>query len=63
LSITVRMYIYDDLELDAIATTSQAPKQNAFEVMMGKSYDEKRCSYLIKQAFNIRAELSDRQKK
>jgi hypothetical protein len=32
----------DDLELDdAVETASQAPKPNAFEVMMGKAYKEK----------------------
>jgi hypothetical protein len=53
------------LELDdAVATASQAPKQNAFEVIMSKAYEGNDVtSCLIKQAFDIRPELSDNPKK
>jgi hypothetical protein len=48
---------------DAVPTTSQAPKQNAFEVMMGKALEGNDVvSHLINQAFDIGPGLSDKQK-
>jgi hypothetical protein len=53
----------DDLELDnTVATVSQASKPNAFEVMMGKAYEEN-VFYEAGFRYQRRPELRNKQKK